>query len=171
MSIPSWQADLLRTLESLPTPDRAPRVAVLGVGNEFNGDDAVGPLVARFLQQRIGHHDHLLVIDAGLAPENQTGALRPFAPDLVLLIDAAQMDAEPGEVRWIPWQDTVGVSASTHTLPLHMLARFLTLDMGCEVGLLGIQPSANEVDMPLSEPVSAALPALVERVVNVLLGK
>ena len=40
-------------------------------------------------------------MEAGPAPENFTGPLRRFRPDLVLLVDAAQMDAEPGTIGWL----------------------------------------------------------------------
>ena len=90
--------------------------------------------------------EHLLIIEAGHAPENTTGELRKFAPDLVLIIDTAEMDQHPGTVQWIPEEAIDGMSASTHSLPLSMLARYLTLDLHCTVTLLGIQPGTNEVD-------------------------
>ena len=37
---------LKATLRRLAQPDRAPRVAVLGIGNALNGDDGAGPAAA-----------------------------------------------------------------------------------------------------------------------------
>lgn len=102
------------------------------------------------------------LIDAGPAPENCTGPLRAFAPDLVLLIDAAQMGEEPGTARWLAWQDTTGISATTHTLPPYMLAKFLTADLGCDVALLGLQPFSNQPDTPLSPGMQALVETVVE---------
>jgi len=137
----------------------APRVAIVGIGNEFNGDDAAGVLVARKLSTRECAVDanHVLVIEAGQAPENITAELRRFGPQIVLLIDAAQVNAEPGEVIWIPWETTSGMSASSHSLPLSMLARYLTLEFACTVHLLGIQPAQNEINGSVSLVVSAAV--------------
>jgi Ni,Fe-hydrogenase maturation factor len=45
------------------------------------------------------------------------------------------------------------MSASSHSLPLSMLARYLTLEIGCEVVVLGIQPQQNEINAELSPPV------------------
>jgi len=150
-----------RTSES----EKPPRIAILGVGNQFRNDDAAGVLIARALSDRACalDGDHLLIIEAGPSPENVTGALRKFAPDLVLIIDAAEMGGQPGMVQWIPEEAIDGMSASTHSLPLSMLARYLTLDLHCTVNLLGIQPASNQVGDDLSEEVSQAIQAIVDQ--------
>ncbi len=166
MSNPCWTTHLHRTLKRLPPRDPArdgtPRVAVLGIGNDLNGDDGAGVAVARALRVRLSEQDRLLVVDGGHAPENHTGTLRAFAPALVVMVDAAQMHLPPGSIRWLDWQDTSGLSATTHTLPPYMLARFLTLDLGCAVALVGIQPFRAGVDTPLSEGMQAAVAQVVD---------
>ena len=97
----------------------------------------------------------MLAIQGGPAPENFTGLLRRFEPDLVLMVDAALMELEPAKTGWLRWQDTSGFSASTHTLPLHLLAGYLTAELNCEVALLGIQPAQTRVGAPLSPEVQA----------------
>jgi hydrogenase 3 maturation protease len=103
----------------------------------------------------------VLVLDAGPAPENQTGPLRRFAPDLVILVDAARMQAAPGTIRWLPWEATVGLPGSTHTLPASLLARYLTAELGCAVALLGIQPLDMEIGHPMSPSVAQAVSEVV----------
>ncbi|MDX5297378.1 MAG: hydrogenase 3 maturation endopeptidase HyCI [Gammaproteobacteria bacterium] len=138
----------------------------MGIGNETNGDDAAGVIAARALLPRLAGRDDRLVLDAGAAPENFTGPVRRFQPDLVILIDAAQMDEAPGAVCWLDWTETDGMSASTHTLPPYVLAKFLVADTGCELALIGIQPAQNAFGAPLSPVVAGA----VEDVVNTLAG-
>lgn len=104
-----------------------------------------------------------------MAPENTTGALRRFKPDVVLMVDAAQMGAVPGEIAWIPWETTSGMSASSHSLPLSMLASYLKLEFGCAVHLLGIQPDHNETNAPLSLPVRAAVDEIVQTLCKTLI--
>jgi hydrogenase 3 maturation protease len=152
----SWQASLTASLSRLKKPERPVRMAVVGIGHELCGDDAAGVRVAGLLRSLAAGNAQLLAIEAGPAPENFTGPLRRFAPDLVLLVDAALMEAEPGTVRWLDWREAGGMSASTHTLPLHMLAAFLTDDLGCEVALAGIQPEQTFADAPLTPKVQAA---------------
>jgi hydrogenase 3 maturation protease len=148
-------------------------VAIVGIGNEFNGDDAVGVLVARRLSSRECAADagHVLVIEAGQAPENITGELRRFGPQVVILVDAAQMDMAPGHIAWIPWEKTSGMSASSHSLPLSMMARYLTLEFGCTVQLLGIQPAQNHQTGILSAQAHAAVDEVAEALCKALFRK
>jgi hydrogenase 3 maturation protease len=97
------------------------------------------------------------VIEAGHAPENTTAELRRFRPEYVILIDAAEMSDVPGAIRWIEIDEIDGMSASTHTLPLSMLAKYLTLELDCEVNILGIQPQSMEIGESVSRGVLQAV--------------
>ncbi len=167
MSMPSWQNSLRARLAKFPHP----KVAILGIGHELRGDDAAGVIVARELQELSSSGSHArtlqadvtrawepapLIIEAGAAPEAFTGQLRRFMPDLVIMLDAAQMDQPPGAIRAIEWQDALGLSASTHTLPLSVIAQYLVSELGCDITIIGIQPAANEFDTPLSSQVRRA---------------
>jgi len=141
-------------------------VAVVGVGQELNGDDAAGVQVAQALsrRQRAGRSDasrpvpfSLLVIEGGHAPENCTGAIRRFTPDLVLLVDAAEMGDPPGTIRWLDWHEAVGLDASTHSLPASMVARYLVGELSCEVALIGIQVQDTSLGAGISPPVRRAI--------------
>jgi hydrogenase 3 maturation protease len=114
--------------------------------------------------------DHLLIIEAGHAPENTTGEIRRFDPDLVLIIDAADMGEAPGTIQWVPAEDIDGMSASTHSLPLSMLAQYLTLDLNCTVALLGIQSGSNNVSDNISPEVSQAVQEVVGELVALFSG-
>lgn len=159
----SWPKVLEQTIERLRRAERPARVAIVGMGQELRGDDAAGVVAARALQRLVSAHDRLLVLDAGPAPENYTGLLRRFAPSLVLLIDAAQMDAPPGAVRWLSWQSAAGLSASTHSLPCSMLASYLVASLGCEVAILGIQPADTTIGSPLTRAVQRSVALLARR--------
>ena len=164
----SWQETLLSDLHHLKKPDRPPRLAVLGVGHDLYGDDAVGVWLASRLKETFPASESLLAVPAGPAPENFTGTLRRYGPDLVLMVDAALMDLEPGGTGWLNWQDTTGFSASTHTLPLHLLASYLTSELNCEVALLGIQPAQCQVGEPLSSKVRASAESVVKSIFEIL---
>lgn len=140
---------------------RPQRVAVMGIGNELNGDDAAGVLVARRLKEMLAKFPHLagrvLVLEAATAPESFTGPLRRFAPDLVIMVDAAYLERDPGAVEWIDWQNTDGMSASTHGLPPTLLSYYLMTELGCRVRLVGIQPVHLDFDRPVSAEVMQAV--------------
>jgi hydrogenase 3 maturation protease len=109
------------------------------------------------------------VVEAGPAPENCTGPIRRFTPDLVILVDAADMEEAPGTVRWLDWQEATGLSASTHSLPLSFFARYLTTESGAAVALLGIQPQQIDFGTRLSDPVRRAVRRVVDGLSALLL--
>ncbi len=166
MSGRTWQETLQGELAR--RPNNLPRVAIVGIGHELRGDDAAGIEVARGLVLptdlpvdwgSVG--STVLVLEGGAAPENTTGALRRFKPDFVLLVDAAGMGEPAGSVRWLDPLDAAGFSASTHMLPLHMLAEYLNSELGCEVALLGIQPETLDVGAGLSQTVRQAVDGVI----------
>jgi len=179
MSKPSWIETLHQKLHRLQVADLRPRVAIVGLGHELRGDDAAGLVVTRMLKDQLGglcewpdepHRPALLIVEAGSAPENVTGCLRSFRPNLVILVDAADFRDMPGMVRWLDWQDTTGLSASTHSLPVQMLARYLIHEFAAEVSVLGIQPAADSLGLPLSVLVLRSVERIASELEETLTG-
>lgn len=161
----TWRESLHSLLNQRDSgSDESPRIAVLGVGNPMRSDDAAGVLVARLLLQRdlATEAERLLIVEAGQAPENRTGELRKFRPDVVLITDAADLGERPGTVQWIPEEYIDGMTASTHSLPLSMLSRYLKLELKCTVAVLGIQAASNEVGEGVSPEVLEAIHEIVD---------
>ncbi|GAB4498724.1 MAG: hydrogenase maturation peptidase HycI [Anaerolineales bacterium] len=146
------------------------RIAIVGIGNEMRSDDAAGMLVVRSLNLRVVNLERFRIIEGGHAPENTTSELRKFSPDLALLIDAADMGKVAGSIALIPIDQIDGISASTHSLPLSMLARYLTLELNCEVALLGIQPKSVEIGESLSNEVNQAVSDIVDEISTLCSG-
>jgi hydrogenase 3 maturation protease len=157
---------------ALSFPDPRPgRVVVLGVGNVMNGDDGAGVCVVRLLAERMAATPGVLLVDGGTAPENFTGPIRRFEPDVVIEIDAADQNQPAGTTAWLDWRDADGMSASTHTLPPSVLATFLSQDLGCRVALIGVQPETLEMGRALSPAVAAAVGSLAEALAAWLSGR
>jgi hydrogenase 3 maturation protease len=152
-----WELRLRQILSRAADGGEMPRVAVLGIGNEMLADDGAGMLAARCLQGVVTGDKRLLVIPAGVAPENCTARLRRFEPDVVLLIDAADVGDEPGHVRLLPWAQAGVLGASTHSLPLRLVGDYLANELGCQLALIGIQPENIGLDLPVSNRVGAAV--------------
>ncbi len=140
-----------------------PRLAIVGVGRAGDGDDGAGPALCAALERLALPAADRLVVDAGTAPENVTGLLRRFRPDTVVLVDAADMGETPGAARWLEGARALGCSASTHTLPLGLLATYLADSLGCRVRLLGIQPARVASGSGLSVPVRQRIERLARR--------
>ena len=167
MSDAYWQIAFQRKLRSLLESYQEPRVAILGIGNEFHGDDAAGIVLTRVLLESSIGHPRLMVVSTGTVPENFTGLLRLFAPDLVLLVDAARMDKEPGAACLLDFQSIEGCAGSTHTLSLNIFADYLSAELGCKPVLIGIQPDNISMGTPLSPAVRATIATLVQEFTDV----
>ena len=126
---------------------------MLGVGSELRGDDAAGGAVIAALEP----NDNLALFDSGTAPENFTGAIRAFAPEHLLIVDAAEIEGEPGAVRVMEEGEIAGVTFTTHMLPLTVMIDFMRKDMTFGVTVLGIRPASTEFGMDLTPAVAEAV--------------
>jgi hydrogenase 3 maturation protease len=128
---------------------------VLVVGNGMMGDDAAGPLLAENLKAAplAGWE----VLNGGSAPENSLYQVRELGPEQVLIVDAADMDLAPGEIRRIgEGRIADPLFLTTHSLPLTYLMEALR-EFVPQVDLIGIQPDVVAFGYPVSEPVRLAV--------------
>lgn len=162
----SWRKTLAREI------GRSSRVAVLGIGNASRGDDAVGVMIARELLARpAGSGARTLVLAAEEAPENFTGAVRAFAPDLVLVLDAAPGEEPPGTISLIDPRRIADDDLSTHRIPLGRLVSYIEKTIGSRVRILGIEPASLEPGRGISPEASAAVSAVAEFLEKILAEK
>jgi hydrogenase 3 maturation protease len=139
---------------------RMKKKLVLTVGNQMMGDDAAGPLLTQRMQRApLEDWDWL---DGGAAPENVLYSIREMNPDHVLIIDAADMDLNPGEVRLISAEKLEDpFLMTTHTLPLSYLVESLR-EFVPQVDLVGIQPQVVAWGYPVSKEVKQAVERVYE---------
>jgi hydrogenase 3 maturation protease len=132
----------------------------LTVGNGMMGDDAAGPLLARMM--RLSPIEGWEALDGGSVPENVLHIIRAKCPEEVLVIDAADMDLAPGEVRYIS-PERIGdpFFMNTHALPLSYLVQSLK-EFVPKVELLGIQPEVVAFGYPLTPTVREAVGRVYE---------
>ena len=130
---------------------------VLGIGNRLGGDDAAGTRVADILNRRQQRGkalstDEMVAIDAGPAPESYTSVIRRRRPDLLILVDAADMGLPPGAPRIITPEKISVPSFSTHHMPLSAFISYVKEFCGT-VLLVGVQPEQVETGSRLSKAV------------------
>ncbi|MEF2071154.1 hydrogenase maturation peptidase HycI [Consotaella aegiceratis] len=131
---------------------------VFTVGNVLRGDDAAGPMLAERLEADPA--PGWTVIDGGQTPENHTHAVRAAKPERVLLVDAAEMGLEPGEMRLIDEAAVVEhFLITTHAIPLSFLIQSLRESVP-EILFLGIQPQGTGFYEPVSPAVEKAVATL-----------
>jgi hydrogenase 3 maturation protease len=164
----SWQASLARVLERTSKVGTASRLAIVGIGNELNGDDAAGVLIVRKLIPFFITSPSIKILEAGQAPENITGAVIRFKPDDILFIDAVSLNAPPGSIHWIDWQRVEGFSASSHSLPLSVVIQYLLHEHACRVHVLGIQVSDTTTGSPVSPEILRSVDSISELILTTL---
>ncbi len=147
------------------------KIKIIGLGNPFMGDDAVGILVARQLQEYTSAHNSIL--EGGLAGLNLLDEMEDI--DTLILIDAVHSHSKVGTIlRFTIPQDLEeigklawGTSASsTHAFGL---AEALTLAytlkvLPQEVTLYGVELGHIQQGQALSPEVSLAINDLVKRI-------
>lgn len=125
-------------------------------------------MVTRKLAARLKDSPTIHVFEAGQAPENITGAVIRFKPDDVLFIDAVSLDAKPGSIHWIDWQRVQGFSASSHSLPLSVVIRYLLHEHACQVHVLGIQVSDTSTGGLVSPEIKRSVNSIGEFILTTL---
>ncbi len=131
---------------------------VFTVGAVLRGDDAAGPMLAKLMEDQ--PIEGWEVVDGGQMPEDQLAVVRRMEPDVLVLVDAADMGEEPGTVKPVD-ADCVATDflITTHSLPITFLLE--ELDKCCgRVVFLGIQPA----QMGFMEPLTPAVNDGVQKI-------
>ena len=142
------------------------RVVICGIGNDIRGDDAFGVLVAERLKGL--DNPDVLVLNCGEVPENYTGKIANFKPDLVVLVDAVDFGGEVGEYIIADPEGTLGEAISTHGLPLKFVTQFMKTMVNAEFVLIGCQPGSTGLFQEPSELIKERAERLAELLAGIL---
>jgi hydrogenase 3 maturation protease len=154
----------IKMLEDLAQRIRGKRTVIFGVGNPLQGDDAVGPSLVDLLHGRV----EATLIDGGDVPENYLSAIKAARPEVVLIVDAVELGAEPGCVAVVDADRLRAIGTFTHNPGLAFLAVFIQDATDAEVLLVGIQPAETHFADKLSKPVEQTLHSLVDTLIKAL---
>lgn len=137
-------------LENIPLTNKS---LILGVGNTLKMDDGAGPGLISLLKDKI----ILKTIDTGVAPENYIGKISKLSPDVILIADAVDYGAQPGEIKLFNPSELANETFSTHGISLKTFVDFLRSESSAKIFLLGIQPGRFGFGTALSPAVQKAL--------------
>jgi hydrogenase maturation protease HycI len=124
-------------------------IAILGIGNELRRDDAVGLAVVDRLSLFIDDPS-IVLLNCQNVPENFTGYVKRFRPTCVVLVDAADFGAVPGDARIFQLNDLESPGITTHRASLAMVGAYLRSEINSDVFVIGIQPADCEFGNGLS---------------------
>jgi hydrogenase maturation protease HycI len=142
---------------------RGKRAVILGVGNPLQGDDAVGPSLVDHLQGRI----EATLIYGGEVPENYLSSILTARPEVVLIVVALELGAEPGSVAIMDANRLRAIENFTRNPGLAFLAVTIQDGSGAEVILVGVQPEATQFASQMSIPVHQTMRNLEEMLISV----
>ena len=142
------------------------KVCIAGVGNRLKADDAAGPLLIDLLAGKTC----ATCIDTGVAPENFVEKIARLKPDTLLLVDALDFGAGPGECRLFSPGEIAGGSLSTHALSIGMVCSYLENRSSARIYILGVQPGGLLPGDPPSEAVSSCVRKLGCMITDLLPG-
>jgi hydrogenase maturation protease len=142
-----WKDKLRHALTSA-SPDS--RVAIVGVGHPFRGDDHVGSFIVRsLLTER--RTENVRFFDAEESIETMISKVADFKPKHVVFVDACEMNAKPGDAAFVSVAETDYPFFTTHGIPLKLLAKqFLP---NTQAWVLTVQPEQMEFGDRLSKSV------------------
>ena len=148
-------------------------VLVLGLGNILMSDDGFGCKVVETLQRDYRFPDGLRVVEGGTLGLDLLPQLEGV--DKLLVIDALQMGAAPGELFRLEGEEVPRAFAnklSVHQMGLQDLLAVAQLQghLPQQLLVLGVQAESVDVGLEMTPAVYASLPRLVNAVVAELQG-
>lgn len=147
---------------------KKPRVLIMGIGSELRADDAAGMLLIQLLQERLAESECLCLVGGSTAPENFTGVIKCFAPELLLIVDAAHLQLQPGEARLVDDAQIGGMEFSTHMLPFPVMLNYLREEVQFTALVVGIQPASTEMGDPMCPAVEQTVTQLAHLLAELL---
>jgi len=130
---------------------------IMCIGNRYGGDDGIGPYIADQIKNE--ESIDFVVLDCGTVPENFTSVVKRLSPKNLIIIDAIEMNLDPGQIRIIP-KGKIGVMhISTHGIPLSVLVNYFEHYVK-NIFIIGIQPKTMFGEM--SEEIKKSVDNLVE---------
>ncbi len=162
LSLRSWEAVLGEAVAQTEGS-----TDLVGTGNPLRGDDAVGLEIVSRLRAGLGPAPArgLRIHEASLAPERLLSRLAASSGRIVVF-DAIQASAAPGEIVCASLADTKYGFFATHNIPLRLVPGLAErLD---DVLVVGVQPESLEVGEGLSDAVRVAAGRVVVAVTRAL---
>ena len=144
----------------------ANKIVIAGIGNPIRRDDFVGVKVIQNLEGKISKNVQL--IECETVPESFLEPMIEFNPSHVLLIDAAILGSEPGDISLVDPESVAEVPAvTTHMLPLRIFCEYITKMTGAKIALLLVEPEDTDFGEGLTTKVQAAAEKIAKTLLEI----
>jgi hydrogenase 3 maturation protease len=135
---------------------RDKKILFAGIGNVLKNDDGVGV----YITERIRKSERILSLTVEVSLENYIGKINSQKPDILILVDCAEMKSPPGTCRLLKPGLIGDMTFNTHNISLKRIADFFKM----EVFVLGIQPENIEFGENISYIVKAVADQIIQMI-------
>lgn len=150
---------------------KRPKVLIAGIGNELRGDDGLGPAIVNELSKR-PLPSNVDVADFGERLYELLLRLKGY--DMVMIVDALDLDGSPGQVYMIEF-GIVNYGKDLMALNLHESDLKNILALGRKLGIMpdkvyiiGCQPKDISYKIGLSDVVKNKLGEIINAIEKIL---
>lgn len=139
----------------------------------MRGDDGLGPLLSEKLYEKLinltdKNTDNVYLLNTESTPENHTLEIRNLKPTHIIIIDAVEFDATPGEMLLIKKEQIDTFNISTHSMPISFIINYIEESIGSKIITIGIQPKQMELINTISEEIKTSVEELTNIIVELV---
>ncbi len=151
------------------------KTLILGIGNQLMTDDGVGGQAVIRLAEETKQMSNVSCLDGGTLGHLLVGYIEES--DNLIVVDAAQMQAQPGEVRVFEDEEMDRFLSTNPNRSVHEVGLSDLMDMAFLGGhlpkrraLIAVQPLDTDWGVELSGPVLQSLPEVCHRAIALIEG-
>ena len=146
---------------------------IFTIGNSIRGDDGLGPLLSDTLYEKLvkitdKNTDNVYLLNTESTPENHTHEIRTLNPSHMIIIDAVEFDAEPGDMLIIKKEQIDTFNVSTHSMPISFIINYIEESIGTKIITIGIQPKQMNLINHISDEVKESVNQLTDILVELI---
>lgn len=146
---------------------------VFTIGNSLRGDDGLGPLLSERLYEKLSalitkNTDNVYLLNTESTPENHTHEIRTLSPSHIIIIDAVEFEARPGEMLIIQKEQIDTFNVSTHSMPISFIINYIEETIGSKIMTIGIQPKEMKLVNQISDEVKQSVEELTDTLVELV---
>ena len=134
------------------------KILFVGIGNVLKSDDGAGVFISR----RIKPTGRISALTVEMSIENYIGKINSLQPDILIIIDCADMGEPPGTIRLLPLERIRDLTTNTHNISLKRVSEFFS----SQIYILGIQPLSVAFGEKISYIVARSARNIIRQINN-----
>lgn len=134
------------------------KILFVGIGNLLKSDDGAGVYISR----RIKETEKISALTVEMCIENYIGKINSLQPDILVLIDCADMGEPPGTIKLLKLDEIKDFTTNTHNISLKKISEFFN----AQVFILGIQPLSVAFGEKISYIVARSAKNIIKQINN-----